>query len=152
MGVAAHGEGRSHGSRLGRSLTRDLSGSEILLGASSVRQALVRDQTGLFPGSPEGVGIALKLPNHFIFCPGLSQAASDPARPFRRQLHHITSLVVPGSGLPRAGSEALLITTRLGHGQEGLRAGFDPLAPGAEVVELLTPCSRPWGGAQESLF
>lgn len=58
-----------------------------------VRQALVSDQTGLFPGSPKGVGIALKLPNHFIFFPGLSQQPLTwkgyaPAR----QLHFITSL------------------------------------------------------------
>lgn len=60
---------------------------------SSVRQALVSDQTGRFPGSPEGVGIALKLPNRFIFLPGLSQPpltwkGSAPAQ----QLHFITSL------------------------------------------------------------
>lgn len=32
-----------------------------------------------------------------------------------------------------------------------MRAGFDPLAPGAGVVELLTPCSGPRGGVREAL-
>lgn len=54
---------------------------------------------------------------------------------------------------PGPGNEAPLIAIRLDQGQEGdERAGFDPLAPGAEVVKLLTPCLGPWGAAQESLF
>lgn len=49
------------------------------------------------------------------------------------------------------GNEAPLITIRLDQGPEGDdRAGFDPPASGAEVVERLTPCSGLRGGARES--
>lgn len=69
-----------------------------------VRQAVVSDQTGLFPGSPKGVGIALKLPNHFISFPGLSQ--QPPAwkgyTPAAAALCYL-SVVVPGSCLTRPG-------------------------------------------------
>lgn len=68
----------------------------------------------------------MKLPNHFIFFPGLSQAASDPERPRSgRQLHRITSLWWSlAVASPGPGNEALLITIRLDHGQEGAESRF----------------------------
>lgn len=51
------------------------------------------------------------------------------------------------------GNEAPLITIRLDQGPEGdERAGFDPPALGAGVVELLAPCSGPRGGVWENFL
>lgn len=51
------------------------------------------------------------------------------------------------------GNEAPLITISLDQSPEGDdRAGFDPPASSAEVVELLTPCSGLRAGARGKLF
>ena len=91
-----------------------------------------------------GRNIALKLPNHFIFLPGLSQPSSDLER-LPRQPSSCSLLPLPWWSLavaaPGLGNEAALITIRPGSGPGGRGRAqvFDPPAPGVGVVELLFP-------------
>ena len=69
-----------------------------------------------------GRNIALKLPNHFIFLPGLSQPSSDLER-LPRQPSSCSLLPLPWWSLavasPGLGNEAVLITIRPGSGPGG---------------------------------
>lgn len=92
-----------------------------------------------------GRNIALKLPNHFIFLPGLSQPSSDPRKapaPAQQLLFITSSVVVPGSCLlGEAGvSEAALNYSELDQGRREMKsAGFDPPTPEAlGLLEILT--------------